>query len=173
MNYFLGIDPGKKGGFVLLDELGNYVKSWRMPSLTRDITSQSIANIYYNINSVTNEIKPTVFLERIFTAPFDGRVGLMTYAQEAGRLEMCALWRWPIHLVHPKTWMSKIHMGLPKKLEAKEKSLHSFMLRFPYLCDKGSDFWPESSKKPLDGLVDAALIAEYGRIWVIKEQKNI
>lgn len=36
-DYFLGVDPGKNGGFALIDESGNPLQCWDMPETDRDI----------------------------------------------------------------------------------------------------------------------------------------
>ena len=134
-----------------------------MPTLGREIPAADIANIYYEIKDVCQGVPPRVFIEKIFIMPTDGKSGMMTYAQGAGRLEMIALWKWPTHLVSPREWTKVIHDGIARDLKPKEKSLRIFMGCYPELYMKGSDFWPSRRNRPHDGLIDAILIADYGR----------
>ena len=93
----------------------------------------------------------------------DGRVGNLTYAQGAGRLEMCALWGWSITLVSPVTWTKRLHAGIDGKLPPKEKSMVYVSQRWPHLYQQGSPIWPGKTKAPHLGLLDALMIAEHGR----------
>lgn len=58
--------------------------------------------------------------------------------------------------VDPHAWAKKLHIGLDKNLKAKAKSLMVFQKLYP-----GLQFGV--NKAAAEGLIDAALIAEYGR----------
>lgn len=161
---FLGVDVGKQGGFVLIEDDGKPILAWEMPLICNEPSAQAIANLYHEIKEFCGDKKPFVAIEKIFTKPHDGRVGQMTYAQGAGRLEMCALFGWPTVLIHPMIWTKAMHRGLSKDLPPKERSLKVFASEYPDFYKKGSIFWPhEKRQKPHDGLIDALLIAEFAR----------
>lgn len=101
------------------------------------------------------------------TARLDGRVGNLNYAKGAGLLEMCALWGWPIETISPRTWMSVMKNGAPTKLGPKDQSIFVAKQIWPGLFDKTQalHFYASerSNARLLDGLIEAALICEYGR----------
>jgi hypothetical protein len=67
--------------------------------------------------------------------------------------------RVPVVDVRPQEWMKKLHDGQNAKLPPKERNLITFSKLFPGINAKRT----ERCKGPDLGLVDAALIAEYGR----------
>lgn len=161
---YLGVDVGKQGGFVLITDDGRPYLTWEMPLIANEPSAQAIANLYHEIREICGDKKPFVAIEKIFTKPTDGRVGQMNYAQGAGRLEMCAIFGWPMLLVHPFSWTKEMHRGLSKEISAKERSMKVFSMLYPEMYRKGSMFWQhEKRAKPHDGLIDALLIAEYAR----------
>jgi hypothetical protein len=95
----------------------------------------------------------------------DGRVGNLNYAKGAGVLEMCALWGWPITTVSPRTWMKVIKDGVPGNLMPKEQSIWCAKALWPEMFAKDHEFsfLPGRKTKPDDGMIEACLIAEFGR----------
>lgn len=217
---FIGVDPGKKGGFCLLDRSGEIVSLDVMPIDEGGISSTGISQLYHRYrNLIGTPEPPRVYIEKIFTPPtdaatksqirglidlynvceglvlahdghfmtsdhlrdleaqlrfigrpeaslkVDGRVGLLSYARGAGLLEMCAIWDWPITRVPPQTWMKKMKLGADRKLDRKAQSCQAARSLWPKAFDPGNtpSFIPPRCRKPHDGLVEAALIAEFGR----------
>lgn len=93
----------------------------------------------------------------------DGRVGMLNYAKGAGMLQSCAMLGWPITEVMPRTWMKVIKDGVPGGLKPKEQSFHVAKSLWPWMFD---------GKKPGDGVVEACLIAEYGRRTLMRNIKT-
>jgi len=95
----------------------------------------------------------------------DGRVGLLNYSRGAGLLEMAAMWGWPIQLVPPGTWCRKMKVGVDKSTTTKEQSISAAKGLWPKMFDKANElhFFPGRKTKPDEGMVEATLIAEYGR----------
>lgn len=94
----------------------------------------------------------------------DGKVGMGSYFKGAGLLEMIHLWEWKVVLVPPVTWCTKMHAGIDGKLHPKDKSRVYLAQHFPDLYQKGSPIWPGRTKHPHEGMMDALMIAEYGRL---------
>lgn len=101
----------------------------------------------------------------------DGRVGNLNYARGAGLLEMCAMWQWPITRVSPRTWGKVIKDGISKKLDSKAQSIEAAKALWPDMFRVGGFYVSDRSKKPHDGLVEAALIAEYGKQKLAREKR--
>ena len=215
----IGVDPGKSGGFALLDGRGGLVRCDPMPLLGGKISAVAIAELYeaysreidFNVASVVIEelfTKPNdslpqagvdalraVFeaLGQILTAvdgdflspdhvedartaykaasPYadakiraDGRKGLLSYAKGAGMLFMPALWGWPIKEVKPSIWARKMKEGIDRSLSSKERSVLAAASLWPDDVKKGGRFWTsDRAKSPHDGMVEAALMAEWLR----------
>ena len=68
----LGIDPGKTGGWCLIDEQGNVVWAKPMPLVGNKITAHGIAEQYREVRSKLPFGEPAkVVIEKIFTKPSD------------------------------------------------------------------------------------------------------
>jgi len=91
----------------------------------------------------------------------DGRVGILSYGIGYGYLvQAAAITGCRTEVFNPRTWQAEMHKGSDAALKAKERSMQVFKRLWDekYLFMEGS-----KAKKPPDGLVDAALIAEYTR----------
>ena len=96
-----------------------------------------------------------VFIEHVQAMPRQGVVSMFSFGAGWGLVRgICAGLGLPYELVRPQEWQKVMLAGQPKGAE--------------YLV--ASRLWPhenwrasDRSRKPHDGLVDAALIAEYGR----------
>lgn len=158
MTQFLGIDPGRKGAFALLDEAGQFVDVWDMPLVSGAITAHAIYGQYKQIQE--RAIKPFTVIEKPFSKPTDGRNSIATYHFESGQLMLIAAFGWPVTLIQPAIWTRVMHVGLPEDLSAKQASLQAFKNLFPELADSKRFI---DGKKIYDGRIDAILIAEYAR----------
>ena len=161
MKTYIGIDPGLKGGVAavrdgfligyerleVIDEWG--IKTCDVKALERFIFS------YKNPFAVLEKAqKISVGINGIYSVAYSG--GIIH-----GSLVSLDI---PHHLIlAPKTWQREFwhRPKLPKgvKFDTKAASIEAATMLFP-----GNDFLPTPrSRKPSDGITDAALIAEYGR----------
>jgi hypothetical protein len=149
----VGIDPGKDGGFVGLSDEGAFMCAAVMPEDVREIMDY------------LGEWEPShVFLEKAQAMPKNGAVSMFNYGMGYGILRGVLLtMAIPHTLVPPGTWTRMMHAGASGK-EAKKKSLEVARRLFP-TADLRK---PVSGKKPHEGIVDALLIAEYGRRTLTK-----
>ncbi len=99
------------------------------------------------------------FIEKVHSMPKQGVASTFTFGVGYGMvLGLCfaleALLR--TELVPPQTWQKFMYSSMldPKSLEPKQRAMARFY-----------DLWPEMMEKNVthDGIVDAMLIAEYGR----------
>ena len=149
----LGIDPGLDGGIAAItpDGLQLLVMPTVPVSTRRQLDEQAIVQWLMPYAS-----QPTrVFIELVASRPKQGVVAMFSFGTGWGLVRgICAGLGLSYELVRPQEWQGEILKGQPQGSE--------------YLV--ASRLWPdvdwrgsERAKKPHDGLVDAALIAEYGR----------
>lgn len=158
----LGIDPGKQGGFCLLSPCGKNMRLWKMPLTGGKVCPVQIATLYKEIFTLCRK-PPLTFVEKAQVMKTDGKVGMGSYFKGYGFLFMTALWDWPIVEVPPGTWCRTMHAGIDGKMHPKDKSRKYIAQHLPHLYVKGSEMWPERMQKPHEGLMDAYMIAEFGR----------
>ena len=158
MDYFLGIDPGRKGAFALISGDRKLVWWSDMPVDQGVIKPDAIYGVYNQV--YLHAKKPTVIIEKPQVRPTDAKKGIATTHWEAGQLLSLVAFEWPYQLVQPQIWARSLHKGLSQDLKAKAKSKLAFERLFPDLA-ASSDFI--DGKKIWDGRIDALLIAEYGR----------
>jgi hypothetical protein len=150
---FLGIDPGLKGGLVLISEEGKIVDFMPTP-LRKDGLIDHDA-IYKFIAPIANL---HVYLERAVAFGM-GRTSAFNYGRGFAAIEIAIeLTGNRINYVYPQVWTRLLHQGEVKCGEPKAVSLK--VARRLFNIRK----FPVSRRgKVHDGLIDALLIAEYGR----------
>lgn len=148
----MGIDPGMSGGLCVMED-HKIVKMWVMPVIGKEIDLKELRRIMlvYKIDWAFIELVHALFKSSAKATFKFGQVFGMTEAIVSS-LDI------PYNLVQPKKWQSVCHGGLDRKLKAKERSLIAASKRFPTIDFRKN----ERCKIPHDGLIDAALIAEYG-----------
>lgn len=147
MNLFVGIDPGKNGAIVVLNEDGSIQDAMVMPDIA------ILKALGHWSTATKNEVM--VVIEDVQPNPSWSNQSIWTFAKHVGQLHLL----FPKHrLVAPRTWQASLWLpGL--KVAAKSRSLLAAQQRCPTASWKATP----RCKKPHDGLVDAFLIAEYGR----------
>lgn len=149
----LGIDPGLDGGLAALTPDGLDLRV--MPVVAVGDRRQ------YDERALVDWLTPyairkaRVYIELVHAMPKQGVTSTFTFGTGFGLLRgICAGLGLSYELVRPQEWQGLLLKGLPRGSE--------------YLA--ASRLWPraewrasERSSKAHDGLVDAALIAEYGR----------
>lgn len=151
----LGIDPGKKGAFVLLDRRG-VIEFMEMPlNASEDVDFGKVWDYLELIPKTT-----PVFLERAI--PFaQGAKQAFNYGRGFAALEI-ALWlaKLPVKYIEPAKWTKAMHAGISADLKPKVKSVIAFERLFPAV----RHVVPKSKKGAYhDGIVEALLIAAYGK----------
>ncbi len=141
-----GIDPGKEGAIVIL---GPEMKPEKF--LLSNIEFLDFVRLMarYNIDHI--------FLEKAQSMPKQGVVSMFNYGIGQGRLigwiEALSI---PYTLIAPKTWTKEMHVGCTGK-DSKTKSAQAARRLFPQVDTK------LGNKTNHKGVIDALLIAEYGR----------
>ena len=150
---FVGIDPGLSGGLAALTPDGLQLRTMpvAMAGDRRFIDERALVD-WLTEHAIRGA---QVFIESVHAMPKQGVVSMFTFGTGWGQVRgICAGLGLPYILVRPQEWQRVMLAGQPPGSE--------------YLV--ASRLWPtadwrasERASKPHSGLVDAALIAEYGR----------
>lgn len=148
----LGVDPGKKGAFVIVQDQ-RILTALPMPTVIdgKFIDASAIAKF------LKREDPYHAYIERVH-AVFGASAG-STFAFGEGYgviVGVISTLGIPFTTVPPKQWQKVMHDGVEEKYEPKHRSAVAAMRLFPAF-----DF-TQGKKNYHDGLVDAALIAAYG-----------
>lgn len=150
---FAGIDPGQKGAVALITADGEIVETIPLPNTTVELFS--FLEVY----------KPKIqrlYIEKAQSMPGNGAASMFTYGKGYGAIMACLeILEIPHDLVAPSLWHSRVvgRTGSGRGSEPKKRSL-----------DRARRLWPSSKfvapgcQRVHDGIVDALLIAEYGRV---------
>jgi len=150
----LGIDPGLKGAVVLISRRGVPLEKHVMPVVGNVLDVAAVAKLIQATRTIH------AYLEKVTAMPGQGVASMFKFGRVYGMLEgILSSLRIPYTLVTPQAWMKELHQGIEKKLSPKERSRIAASRLFPDVDLKAND----RCKKPHDGIVDALLIAEYGR----------
>jgi len=153
MTTIIGIDPGLDGGLAAITSDG--LKLTPMPVFDagkrRYIDEPRVVNWLID-HAIRNA---RVFIESVHAMPHQGVVSMFTFGTGWGQVRgICAGLGISYQLVRPQEWQREMLSGQPEGSE--------------YLV--ASRLWPLTewrasprAIKPHSGLIDAALIAEYGR----------
>lgn len=148
---YIGIDPGKSGGFAVIND-----KSPDKPSAFPwdDAEFVSAMGGLRIIRETTgNEIK--CCLEKVGAMPGQGVTSMFSFGKSAGFIEgVLAANKIPYQLVPPQTWKKSFSLN-----SNKQTSIEVCQRLFPDV----SLYRTERCKKPHDGMAEALLMAEYAR----------
>ena len=141
---YIGIDPGLKGGWSVIDDDGAAVSHfWNTANFISDMKTLQEKNC-------------RCVLEQVAAMPKQGVVSMFKFGEEFGMIEgiLMALGI-PYQLVRPMVWkkdFSLLHQD-------KDKSIETAQRLFP-----GVNLIPtERSRKESDGMAESLLMAEYAR----------
>lgn len=152
---WLGIDPGKKGGIVGVDRLGQIAFMSPMPILEAMPSMLEGLKIRH------------VCLEHAQVFPSDGKNRAFNYGVHFGSIQgVLTSMRISFDLIKPRVWQKHMICS-PRYQDTKKRALVSANKVFK----KTKSFWlpTKRHKVPHDGIVDAALIAEFCRRLKINE----
>lgn len=157
--YVLGIDPGKKGGLVLLDQNGKVKLAESMP---KDLTG--IYDLFLTCNSIA-ACNLVVAIEKAQAMPKQGVCSMFTIGVGYGALLMACevIGVKPVE-INARTW--KGEMIEDKELRRdKNESIRLAEYLLPDL-----QLIPKGKRVPQDGIAEAALIALY---WLKKRNEYL
>lgn len=161
---FLGIDIGKSGALVIVKD-GKIVWKTAMPKIgKKEVDVTRLRQIIWGVRK--NYKVVAVFEALAVGKRAVGQSQIFGLGFQAGLIEGIVSGAGiPYHKVHPKTWQKEMWAGVQKveditgKTDTKSTSLIAAKRIWPletFLATK-------LSRVPHDGVVDASLLAEYGR----------
>lgn len=160
---FVGIDPGSRGGVAIVSRAGEILRLESMPAVAARFNPQAFISLLKDIveqSSWHEEPIDLAVIEQVGAMPGNGVCAMFSFGYCAGAIEAgVAAMGWRYNMVRPQGWQKVLHEGVDKsRFDAKQRSLIIAQRIFP------KETWiPPRGKKPHDGLIDAALLAEYGR----------
>jgi hypothetical protein len=176
----VGIDPGKHGAIVSIDEKGEIGK-FSIPLLGRKLDVHTLKDRFVFMQKYHQAATPLhLFIEDVHAIHGAAAGSTFEFGFVCGAFQtLAAAFDLPYTLVQPKTWQAEIFKGIGQirkpsviiksgkrkgrrqkgKLDTKKMSLTAAKRLFP-----GVDLRRTAAcTTPHDGIVDALLIAEYGR----------
>lgn len=151
----LGIDPGKKGGYCLMQRGEGVVDVMRMQLTGKDLSIQALVDYIWKAKSETGpKGKLLVVIEKVHSMPAMSSQSVFTFGEGYGKLKgVCEAMKIPYELVTPQAWKKEVLAGTDK---TKEAAIAWVKGRYPSV-DLG-----KGGRTDSDGIADAVCIAEYG-----------
>lgn len=168
---FIGVDPGKEGGIIVLDENSNILEKYNIPKIkgTNEINLYELDQIFKNFPKDDS----IVIMELVREIHGSAAKATFQFGRSFGILEMVIVSNGFIYsMVRPKKWQKEMLEGIPviKKVDKETKKEKRTNDTKKMALIASTRLWPkydfrrsEKCKKAHDGLVDAALLAEYLR----------
>lgn len=153
----LGLDPGLRGAAAIIFDDGSV---WYEPMPTLSIEKGEILNIpeLKCMLQMRKEAISCAFLEKVSAMPGQGVSSTFKFGRTYGAIEaVLSCLEIPYQLVTPQKWTKVLHAGVEGG-DPKQRSLIAVTRLFP-----GISLTIGKGRKPHDGIVDALMIAEYGR----------
>lgn len=163
-NAFIGIDPGASGGICIKWHGGTAMAPMEV-NMEGRCDGVWLARFIREL-SAEYKLDPIVFLEKVWGMPGQGSTSIFSFGHAMGTIETT------LHLiglkythVTPMAWKKEFGLVTPKdsplsNLERKKLAIPVAMKIFPGFTFIAS----KRSREPHMGMVDAALICEYGRL---------
>lgn len=152
--HIIGIDPGKKGGYCILDVEGNVDSYGVMPLVGDNIHLGELGD---DLGSYDGML---AVIEKVHGMPHYSRKGAFIFGESVGLVKgMCQSMKIPYEAVMPTIWKKKVLQGTKKD---KNAAIDFVRRRYPKV-----DLIIGRSKKPHDGIADAVCIAHWGLLTQI------
>lgn len=165
---WVGIDPGADGGIACID-INGHTKKWVMPNTGNGIEILELVKI---LDDLKEQYSVTLILEEVHSIFGTSAKSNFSFGFTCGAIHTIVVTRLLKLLpVQPKAWQKviwancdKVYKSLKEKqktpsIDTKATSLNACRRLFPLLDLRKS----ARASKAHDGIVDAILIAEYGR----------
>ena len=150
----LGIDIGLGGGLALISKSGVIVEP--MPIVGKEL---DVATLVRWIRAHKETIELAV-MEQVHAFPGSSGSSMLKFGRVSGIIEgALTAMEIPFRKVRPAIWCKELHMGCEGVEKPKDKSRLVVSRLFPSVDLKATP----RSKSPHEGMMDALLIAEFGR----------
>ena len=148
---YIGIDPGKNGGYAVISKEELSPSSVTVVPMDEKSFVEDMRFISEAFS--TNEIR--CCLEKVGSMPGQGVTSMFTFGTGYGFIQgVLTAFGIPFQLVPPQTWKKVFSLN-----SNKQTSIEVCQRLFPYV----SLYRTERCKKPHDGMAEALLMAEYAR----------
>ena len=152
---YIGIDPGKSGGIMVINESGE-ATAYKCPEKVFDM-----AILFRLIMSHTAPDNICLLMERVWARPGNAVRAAFTYGVNYGQwLGIAASHEVKMYTTLPNTWIKWV--GCQKGLPVKERK--------HWLRDKAKELYPDLKKVTL-ATADAILITHYAKEEHFNEKK--
>lgn len=150
----LGIDLGMHGGLAVLSkENGLWIEP--MPTCDDGIDVKEFTRL---VKGFADDEPVTAYMEKVHAVPKNGAHSMLTFGRGCGLVEgALSCIGVPVVKIPPRQWMKSLH-DLSQVGNTKVRSLDAFRRIFP-----GIDAKVPNGRTHHMGMMEAALIAEYGR----------
>lgn len=152
---FIGIDPGMKGGVAFTCNEKKHYAAFPMPQ-----TRRQLCDLLYSIKALYDQDTIKAVVECVHSMPKQGVASTFKFGKGYGEvLGILAALGVEIHEPTPQAWKKLMLAGTDK---GKDASIQVAENMFPdiQLVLKGC-------RKPHDGMAEALLMAEYGRLTLL------
>jgi len=144
----IGIDPGAKGGLVLIGD--NHTDSTLMPMVAGEVDGHALAHWLLFAEP------DVVVLEKVGARPKQGVTSMFTFGMRCGVVKgVLEAMNIPYRLVTPQAWKRAVLAGTKKD---KDAAIAFVRRAYPTI-----DMTPGLTRTPQDGIADAACMAVWGR----------
>ena len=156
---YVGIDPGKSGGLMVIDEKGN-AEAHKCPEKAIDMSV-----LFHIAIGDTPPDKVKLLMERVWARPTNAVRSAFVFGVNYGQwLGIAASHEIKMHTERPNEWIKWI--GCPKSSEL------SLSKRKNWLKNKAKELYPDLKKITL-ATADAVLIAHYAKKEYFNEKKEL
>ena len=142
--YFVGIDPGKSGAFVVLHEAEVFYYG--------KFSKFAVLNMAHQLSHAHENTKCCI--EKVHAMPKQGTVSMFSFGENfgwlKGVLDMAGI---SYQEIPPQTWKKEFNLNSDKN-----NSIEVAMQLFPKM-----NLVPEGARKPDNNIAEALLMAEYAR----------
>ncbi len=159
---FIGIDPGAAGALCAIDDTRKILLTYPFDHTDGDFPIEMVVE---HLKELTARGEPyEIVLEKVHSMPGQGVVSMFSFGQNYGTLiGILRTMGLPYQNVRPQAWQKEVHIG-SDLTKAKERSYWT-----------AKRLWPEAdflksqrARKPHSGIIDALLLAEFGKRFVSK-----
>lgn len=158
MQTIIGIDPGLKGGIAIFTPNEKIVTI--MPTVNHEEKELDLHFLGGILAQHAGNTKLAV-LEKVHAMPKQGVSSMFKFGKVFGAIEaMLVAYQIPYVLPTPQAWQKKVLANIPKDATTKTRALKGVQQLYPTL----SLLKNSRCRTPHDGIVDAVLLAEYGRM---------
>ena len=154
----VGIDPGACGGISSISTDQKDLSYCAMPVIGKEIDVNTI------VNFLMQDAPQMVYIEHSQAIHKMSARSMFSFGKNFGILiGIVSAMKLPFCLVKPKVWQKAMFVGTDTSDKPKSRAACAAYRLFPEHDFKAS----QRCKKEHDGIVDATLIAEYGRrVWM-------